>query len=77
MGTIQKSFCDLCKSEDGVETMTVVRGYGRRAPWEIDICTKCFDSRMGDMRPKGRRPTINNIRPQHRLQKTEISEDNL
>lgn len=77
MGTVERSFCDLCRSEDKVESMIVVRGYGKRAPWEIDICQKCYDQRLGDMRPKARRPAISNIRPQHRLVKTEITEDNL
>lgn len=77
MGTVERRFCDLCQSEDKVEAMTVVRGYGKRAPWEVDICQACFDKRLADLRSKSRRPDINNVRPQHRLVKTEISEENL
>lgn len=77
MGLVERRFCDLCQSEDKVEAMTVVRSYGKRAPWEVDICQSCFDQRFADLRAKSRRPDINNVRPQHRLVKTEISEENL
>lgn len=77
MAKIERLMCDLCRSEDNVQTLTVVWNYKAGAPWELDMCERCYDSRLGDLREMGRRAKINNVRPQHRMRVTTITEDNL
>lgn len=77
MATLQVQVCDLCESREDVATMTVVWKYGQTAPWELDLCERCYSNRMGDMRDMGRRAKINNVRPQARIKPTKISEANL
>ena len=77
MAVEQRRICDLCKSDKDVDTMTVVWQYSQGKPWEIDLCAQCYKSKMGDMVKLGRRAKINNVRPQYRVKKTEISRSNL
>lgn len=77
MAVESRRICDLCKSDKDVDTMTVVWQYAKGKPWEIDLCARCYVSRMGDMAKEGRRAKINNVRPQYRIKKTEIGKDNL
>ena len=36
MAMVARAQCDICRTEDDVQTVTVV--YGRRTPWEADAC---------------------------------------
>ena len=71
MGQKTTVFCDICQSDKRVAPIVVVREYGKRDPWEADICE------FGDMKKKARRPMTSNVRPQHRFHKIEITEANL
>ena len=77
MAVRQQRICDLCGSDEGTDTLTVVWHYYEGNPWEIDLCERCYQNRIADLAPKGRKATINNIRPQHRMRKTVISKDAL
>jgi hypothetical protein len=77
MATLEVKICDLCNSREEVSTMAVVWKRGDEAPWELDLCDRCYTNRMSDMREVGRRAKINNVRPQARVRKTHITEANL
>lgn len=77
VATEQRMICDLCRSPEKVSTMTVVWKYGQGKPWELDLCERCYGSRMQDMADLGRRAKINNVRPQARIKKTIIGPENL
>ena len=38
MGQKTTVFCDICQSDKRVAPIVVVREYGKRDPWEADIC---------------------------------------
>lgn len=71
MAVQTRRVCDLCRSDQDVDTMTVVWHYEEARPWEIDLCERCYEGRMADLAAEGRKATINNTRPQHRKRKTE------
>lgn len=77
MATLEVKICDLCDGRDEVSTMAVVWRYGDEAPWEIDLCARCYEGRMKDLKDLGRRAKINNVRPQARVRKTKITAANL
>ncbi len=77
MGVAKRVFCDLCRGEQGVAPMVVVRDYGKREPWEVDICEDCYLTNFAELRKVSRRPMVSNVRPQHRFRKIEITEANL
>jgi hypothetical protein len=77
MATLEVKICDLCNSREDVYTMAVVWKYGDDSPWELDLCTRCYSNRMSDMHAVSRRAKINNVRPQARVRKTNITEANL
>ena len=77
MAKVERLVCDLCASEEGVQTLTVVWNYKAGTPWELDLCERCYDSRFAELRDKGRRARINNVRPQHRMRVTAITDENL
>ena len=67
MAMVARAQCDICRTEDDVQTVTVV--YGRRTPWEADVCAAHFKELFGVLERKGRRATRSNVRPQHRMAK--------
>lgn len=67
MAMVARALCDVCGTELDVQTVTVV--YGRRTPWEADICATDFKDRFGVLERKSRRATRSNVRPQHRMTK--------
>lgn len=69
--------CDLCGSDADVHDMTVIYQYGKGKPWEIDLCSRCFEGRMRDMADLGRRAKISNVRPQARIKETKLTPANL
>lgn len=71
------AFCDICQSNQEVASIVVVREYGKRDPWEADICEECYEKSFSDLRKASRRPQTSNVRPQHRFKITEVSEKNL
>lgn len=77
MATLELKICDLCQAREDVSTMAVVWKYGDEMPWELDLCNRCYENRMSDMRGMSRRAKINNTRPQARVRKTHITEANL
>ncbi len=77
MATISTTVCDLCQSDVEVFPLTVVYDWSKRAAWEVDMCQRCYDSRLSDMAALGRRPSKRNIKPQTRQRKTVITEANL
>jgi len=77
MGQKTTVFCDICQSDKRVAPIVVVREYGKRDPWEADMCESCYIERFGDIKKKARRPMTSNVRPQHRFHKVEITEANL
>lgn len=77
MATVQVTRCDVCGSDKQVDKLVVVYHYRKGRPWEVDICASCYEDRFGDVIKKGRRPEINNVRPQHKFKKIAITEDNL
>ena len=77
MATEQRMICDLCRSPEEVSTMTVVWKYGQARPWELDLCSRCYGTRMADMAELGRRAKLNNTRPPARIKKTELKPENL
>ena len=77
MAKIERLACDLCDSEKDVQTMIVVWNYRAGKPWELDLCSRCYQSRMGDLVERGRRTKYKNVRPQHRMTKAVITEENL
>ena len=77
VATVSQVVCDACGSTEKVSTLTVVYQFGNSKPWEIDMCDSCYQSRLGDVRERGRRARISNTRPQARIVKTEIKESNL
>lgn len=77
MATLEVKICDLCNSREEVSTMAVVWKRGEEAPWELDLCERCFANRMSDMKDVGRRAKLNNVRPQARIKKTYITDANL
>lgn len=77
MARIERLACDLCDSEDDVFTLTVVWDYRAGKPWELDVCRRCYESRLGDLRDRGRKARIKNVTPQHRMAKSVITEENL
>lgn len=69
--------CDVCRGVNDIDTLTVVYKFKQGKPWEVDICPSCYEGLLGELAKKGRRATINNVRPQHRMVKTEITDENL
>jgi len=67
MAMVARALCDVCGTGRDVQTVTVV--YGRRTPWEADVCAAHFKELFGVLERKGRRATRSNVRPQHRMAK--------
>jgi hypothetical protein len=67
MATVPRVLCDKCGSDRDVDVVTVV--FGRRPPWEADLCAADYDHLFGVLQRKGRRATKSNVRPQHRFEK--------
>ena len=70
-------FCGICQSDQDVASIVVVREYGKRDPWEADICEECYEKSFSDLREASRRPQTSNVRPQHRFKIIEVTEKNL
>lgn len=66
--------CDVCGTTEHVNILTGV--YGKK-PFEVDLCTTCYEHCSEDFAKKIRRPTRSTIKPQHRFAKTSISKTNL
>lgn len=77
MAVVQQRLCDLCRSVQDVSQITVVWGAARNRPWEADICKKCYNERFAELAARSRRPSTDNVRPQHKVKKTTIGEANL
>lgn len=77
MATYQITRCDLCGGDQDVEPVTVVYKFKKSRPWEADICAKCYEDKFAALQAKSRRPELNNVRPQHKMIKTEITEADL
>ena len=77
MATITRRVCDLCQADDEVYPFTGVYDWSNKAAWELDLCTRCYKNRLGDLAAEGRKPSKKNIKPQARQRKTVITEANL
>lgn len=77
MALVSRRICDLCSTESEVETLTVVYKRSDNRPWELDLCQRCYRSRLGDMADKGRRAKASNVRAPARVKKTVITADDL
>lgn len=75
MAQVLRALCDICGTDEDVETITVV--YGGQAPWEADVCASHYQERFADLAKKGRRATRSNVRPQHRMGKLDAKEFSL
>ena len=77
MAIVSKTICDVCRTDREVYPLMVSYDSAVRRAWEVDLCTRCYQDTLGDL-ASGSRPTSrSNLRPQARVRKTEISEENL
>lgn len=77
MATYEVTRCDNCGGETGVNTILVSYRVKRARPWQADLCEGCYTGMFAELARKGKPSEMSNVRPQHRLVKTEIREDQL
>jgi hypothetical protein len=77
MATITKTVCDLCQDGTDVSSFIGTYDWSKKGAWELDLCRRCYQNRLGDLAALGRKPSKKNIRPQARQVKTTISQVNL
>ena len=77
MATYEITRCDQCGGEKDVYKIIVGYRKPRVKTWEADICEGCYTGMFGEIARKSKPSKASNIRPQHRMVMTEISDENL
>lgn len=70
VATVAKRVCDLCRTDENVDEVVVVRKWRKSTPYGVDLCASCYTTTLGMLEKKGHPVKQSNVRPPVRMKET-------